>query len=111
MELSAAEVIRKEYWSSPNVMTPDVISYGWIVEDRIAYEVSTGSGFYGNRIFGLSVVSIDPATGRTSRHNRLSGCFQTVQDADCRSSRIAYLFEYAMRDSRGYRRDDWRESC
>jgi len=100
VELSAAEVIRKEYGSSPNVMTPDVISYGWIVEDRIAYEVSTGSGFRGGRIYGLSVVSIDPMSGKTSRHNRLSGCFDSVTDAMARGSRISWLYDRAMRGGR-----------
>jgi len=54
--MEAKELVKKEYGSSRNFMTPRVLSYGWISKDKAAYELSQGYGIKGERIYGLSIV-------------------------------------------------------
>ncbi len=49
-----AHLINKCF-TGKNVMTPNIEKYLWIVEDKLACEVSTGSGFNGELIVGVSL--------------------------------------------------------
>jgi hypothetical protein len=71
------EVIRKEYKGSANMMTPNIVEYGWIIENEMAYEISSGNGIYAEKIYGVSVVSINKK-GRTSRERKLSSMFHSM---------------------------------
>ena len=64
--MRAQQLIRKEFGNSKNFMTPKILEYGWIVDNRIAYELSTGEGFDHEPIFGVSLVRCMPS-GKTER--------------------------------------------
>jgi len=68
--MEAQELIEREYGQSKNFMTPHVLGRGWISE-TIAYELSTGSGFNHQPIYGVSLVE-DLGDGHTSRRHDLS---------------------------------------
>ena len=70
--MEAIELVKMEYGSSHNFITPHIISYGWIVKDKMAYELSQGYGIKGERIYGLSIVEWN---GTALRRNDLSDVF------------------------------------
>ena len=43
-----------QYFEGSNFMTPDVIKYGHIDNNRV-YELSTGTGFNNNEIYGVTI--------------------------------------------------------
>lgn len=49
-------MIESAYGNSMNFMTPDVKEYGWIVPQKVAYEISTGRGFDSDMVAGVSIV-------------------------------------------------------
>ena len=71
--MEAKELVKKEYGSSRNFMTPRVLSYGWIVKDKEAYELSQGYGIEGERIYGLSIVEWNGTA--SIRRSDLGGIF------------------------------------
>jgi len=78
---SAEEIIRKEYGTSKNFITPNKIKVGKI-KDNIAYELSSGSGFEpGTTVYGVSVVLLDKE-GNTHRDIGLSESFQSKAKAE-----------------------------
>lgn len=77
--LKAEEIIAKEYGNSRNFITPTVIKYGMLSSNR-AYELSRGTGFYQEPIFGVSLVQYYPETKKTER---LQGkLFMSLNDAE-----------------------------
>ena len=78
--MEPAQLIRKEYGSDGNFMTPDRLGFGWIVDGRIAYELSGGRGLRNKPIFGVSVVELLPG-GKTRRMTENSDCFQSRASA------------------------------
>ena len=68
--MTAREIIRHEYNGARNFMTPRVRSYGRLPWG--AYEISEGVGMRGESIYGVSVVQVQPETGRTRRLTTLS---------------------------------------
>lgn len=79
-QLQPQTVIRMEYGTSRNFITPGVIEYGWIVVGSIAYELSTGEGY------GVSLVRdygpvVRRRTRRTRRMHRLSKHFYSRRAA------------------------------
>ncbi len=52
---TAREAIKKVYGDSNNFMTPNVLETGWIIKNKLAYELSSGR-FIDKRLLGLSVV-------------------------------------------------------
>lgn len=76
----ARKIIAREYGNSKNFMTPKVLDCG-LVTDRRAWELSTGRGFYDERIWGVSVVDYDPDTGKTTRRTDLSEMYQSQRQA------------------------------
>ena len=71
--MEAKELVKKEYGSSRNFMTPRVLSYGWIVKNEVAYELSQGYGIKGERIYGLSIVEWNGTDSK--RRSDLGGIF------------------------------------
>ena len=76
---SAREIIKKEYGSSRNFITPKVLGYGKI-NKNMAYELSSGSGIYGGTIYGVSVVKLIKG-GKTQRMHDLSSSFKSKYKA------------------------------
>ena len=70
--MEARELIKMEYGNSHNFITPHIISYGWIIKDKVTYELSQGYGIKGERIYGLSIVKWN---GTTSIRSDLGGIF------------------------------------
>lgn len=78
--LTARQIIRKEYGNkSKNFMTPKIIGYGKI-HKNMAYEISKGSGFNHDVIYGLSIASYIPEENKTSRELSLSKCFFNINN-------------------------------
>lgn len=78
-EVSARQIIRKEYGNSKNFVTPRILKYGKI-NKRMAYELSAGEGIDRKEIYGVSIAEIDE-TGNTKRRTDLSNCFFALNDA------------------------------
>lgn len=83
-ELKASEVIKMEYGTSKNFITPNVIDYGILTtRDSLvyAYELSTGEGFNREPIFGVSVVRYNTLTNSTERLTDSSGVYMSKHGA------------------------------
>ena len=61
--MEARELVKMEYGNSHCFMTPHIISYGWVVKGKMAYELSR-NGNRGKRIYGLSFVEWDGTTSK-----------------------------------------------
>jgi len=61
--MEARELVKMEYGNSHCFMTPHIISYGWVVKGKMAYELSR-NGTKGKRIYGLSFVEWDGTTSK-----------------------------------------------
>ena len=71
--MEAIELVKMEYGSSHNLITPRIISYGWVKRNKMAYELSQGYGIRGERIYGFSVVEWNGTA--SIRRNDLSDVF------------------------------------
>jgi len=80
--LSAQEMLRREYGSSRNLMTPHILGRGKI-GDRVAYELSTGTGtgIDHEPIFGVTVVR-QWADGTIERWYDKSKMFHSREEAE-----------------------------
>ena len=78
--LTAREILRLEYGDAPNFMTPDVLEVGKL-HPCVAFEVSKGTGFKQEPIYGVSVVRLR-CDGTTKRLTRLSELFFSRRQAD-----------------------------
>lgn len=78
--MSAPAIIRKEYGTSKNFMTPNVIKYGKVRKD-IAYEVASGSGIGGGTMYGVSFVKLKP-DGSTERLYDVSKSFSSMEQVN-----------------------------
>ncbi len=63
-DMTAREILRKEYGDSRNFMTPRILGRGLLPAG--AYELSKGGGFDHETIYGVSVVWLNP-DGTTER--------------------------------------------
>ena len=83
---NAGEILKMEYGTARNFMTPNVLEIGMIANNQnncIAFELSTGRGiFEGTQLFGVSVVEYDLITKKTDRHAVKSECFHSLIDAN-----------------------------
>ena len=78
---TAREILRAEYGSARNFMTPHVITRGKLARS-VAYELSSGNGReWGTSIFGVSVVRVRE-DGSTERDYDASCCFSTLDGAN-----------------------------
>lgn len=71
-----ASTVFKSVVAGKNVMTPYPLAYGFIGTQWV-YEISEGTGFVGEPMFGVSVV--DDETGQLNRE--MSQLFETKQAA------------------------------
>lgn len=78
--LTAKQILTREYGDSKNFMTPTIESIGKI-SSNIAYEISSGLGMSNQKIYGLSIVEYDPETNTTKRGIGPAGCFQSLRAA------------------------------
>ncbi len=78
--LTAREILHREYGHAPNFMTPDVLEVGKL-HPCVAFEVSKGTGFEQEPIYGVSVVRVR-CDGTTKRLTRLSEMFFSRRQAD-----------------------------
>lgn len=78
---TARQMIRQEYGDGKNFMTPTVIKVGKRGPCR-AWELSTGTGFRRETIYGVSVVDWDNLTDETTRRTDLGECFQSLSSAE-----------------------------
>ena len=80
--VTAREIIRKEYGSSRNFMTPHKVRCGKISR-RVAFELSSGSGLFdrSSTIYGVSFAEITES-GETIRRTDISGVFDSREDAE-----------------------------
>lgn len=88
--LTAREIIKREYGDSKNFMTPGIIRRGKMCRN-IAYELSGGTGFEHESIYGVSIVMIDESTGKTERLYNDSHMFHSLDEAS------AYIEDYKQR--------------
>ena len=89
--LTAREILKKEYGSSRNFMTPHRVRVGKISR-TIAFELSNGSGFCDHAtIWGVSFAEIKE-NGETVRRSDISGVFTRRGEA------LAYIEEIRERE-------------
>lgn len=62
-----------DFFNGKNFMTPHVLSYGWIKESEVAYELSKGMGVTSDTIYGVSIRPDD---------KKESDCFDSKQEAE-----------------------------
>ena len=53
------QVILKEYGEGKNFMTPRIRQTGWLIKDRVVYEIAEGRGITDQRIVGVSLVLVE----------------------------------------------------
>lgn len=78
--VTACELLRREYGTSRNMLTPHRIAVGKLGPNA-AYEISVGEGIEpGTRLYGVSVVQM--VDGKTERDYEASCCFSTLEAAN-----------------------------
>lgn len=80
MTETAREIIRREYGSSRNFMTPHKIRIGKISK-TMAFELSNGNGFDHSSLYGVSFVEIKE-DGSTVRRTDISKMFFGIGKAE-----------------------------
>lgn len=68
------------YNNNPNFMTPTIIKYGQ--KQPFIWELSTGRGIFNQRIYGVTILEIDPNSeqGYKERHD-LNQLFEDQESA------------------------------
>lgn len=85
-------IVKAEYGCSKNFITPNVIRYGWIRDQTMAYELSSGSGMEtGSTIWGVSIVEMTD-WGPRRRTDISRGGFRSCQQAE------SYIKELKVRE-------------
>ena len=81
--LTAREMIKREYGTSKNFMTPDVLRRGKL-HRAVAYELSGGGGFLTSidRLFAVSVVAYNKEMDKTARCTDVSEVFSSRAEAE-----------------------------
>lgn len=74
-------IFKRMYGSKPNIMTDRVVNYGWIKKNKLAYELSSGSGLLEySEIYGVTVLKLNDF-GQPCE-TELSTCFPCRQQAN-----------------------------
>lgn len=101
MKLSPAEILRREYGTSRNLMTPRRVRVGSLPGG--AYEISRGEGIprdsfssRGPTIFGVSIVWLNP-DGTTRRDTTRAGAFGGLELAKAHVRRVRAEVQAAKR--------------
>lgn len=79
--MTPKEVINKEYSGGVNFMTPKILKTAWLIKNRAVYEISEGTGFNHDPLFGVTIVTVDNESN-TKRKSDLSNCFRTIKLAN-----------------------------
>ena len=66
---TAREIFRRRFKGSKNFMTPNVEKYGK-VNRNVAYELSSGRGFSGGTMYGVTVVAVGKGGKTRSLHEK-----------------------------------------
>ena len=93
--LTASEIIRRKYKGNKNFMTPNKLKVGK-VNKNVAYELSTGLGM-GNRLYGVSVVSANPKTLKTTALYKKSKAFGSKKEAEAYIRRLKNMMKRKRR--------------
>ncbi len=79
--LSARQIFKKKYGESKNFMTPIVVKYGKI-NNNLVYEVSRGEGFDHDIIYGVTFISFNSTTDKTTTEIDLSCMLRSEEEVD-----------------------------
>ena len=79
--LSARQIFKKKYRDSKNFMTPYVLKYGKI-NNNLVYEVSSGEGFDHDIIYGITFISFNSTTDKTTPENDLSCMLRSEEEVN-----------------------------
>lgn len=85
-KLTAAEIIRRQYKGAKNFITPSKLKVGKL-NSNVAYELSSGSGIGGGRLYGVTVVSANKY-GKTKPQYDLSKPFDNRNEAEAYINRL-----------------------
>jgi hypothetical protein len=58
-------------------MTPHILKTAWLIKNKAAYEISEGTGFNHDPLYGVTIVQVDE-DGETARRTEYSECFKTI---------------------------------
>ncbi len=95
--LTASEIIRRKYKGNKNFMTPNKLKVGK-VNKNVAYELSSGSGLgHGNRLYGVSVVSANPKTLKTTALHKKSKAFGSKNEAEAYINKLKNVMKRKAR--------------
>lgn len=77
-----AEKIFAAFYSTPNVLTPEIVAYGSI-KNRLVYEISRGTGIVNEPLYGVTILEVETGTDRLSIRARrdLSKTFPSLREA------------------------------
>lgn len=71
----AKSIFHRVYKGAPNILTPDVHAYGSRLNGAFVYEISSGTGMEGDRIFAVTVLKYeDGEYVRDKEHSTSSMC-------------------------------------
>ena len=85
--VSASVIFRRKFKGRKNFMTPDREKMGKI-NKNVAFEIASGRGFSGGKMYGVTVVSVNPKTGRTMSQDKLSDAFESRAKADAHINKL-----------------------
>lgn len=80
-------IFNQAYNGSKNFMTPEVIKYTSFkryFNRNMLCEISEGTGFNHEKIFGLTIVEVDDAGDFVKKHDDISRCFKSIEDCENR---------------------------
>ena len=69
-------IFHQAFNGQPNFITPDILKRG--KRGRMVYEISSGEGFGGGTIYGVTVLELSGL-----RRQDLSACFSDLSEAEC----------------------------
>lgn len=84
--MTPREIIRAEYGSSRNIITPRRLGVGALPGG--AYELSRGNGIGGGPIYGVSVVRVNTDGATTMRDTNASALFGSSREAHSYINRL-----------------------
>lgn len=74
------QAFQRVYGQNRNIVTPRVIRYGTI-HGSYFYELSTGSGIFGDRIYGVTILRLT-ADGELEKQHDLNQCVHSETEAE-----------------------------
>jgi len=86
VKLTASEIIRKQFKGRKNFMSPNKLKIGK-VNPNVAFELSSGRGFSGGTIYGVTIVSANKS-GRTKSQYNISKAFDDRKKAEAYINRL-----------------------